>query len=57
MRFQSPTRREAKHEEVNFDVRRMDKALSGQRFQVPDNLKMDDFDEWMRETAKRCRTS
>lgn len=56
MKFQAFARRDTKREEVNFDVRRMEKALAGERFTLPDNVQADDFDEWMRETAKRCRT-
>ena len=57
MKFQDFARRDPKSEEVNFDVRRMEKALAAQRFTLPANVQMDEFDEWMRETAKKCRTS
>nr|WP_314583494.1 hypothetical protein [uncultured Pseudomonas sp.] len=57
MKFQDFARRDTKSEEVNFDVRRMEKALAAQRFTLPANVQMDEFDEWMRETAKKCRTS
>lgn len=42
-------------EEVNFDLVRMQKAISGDRTAMPENLSREDFRVWMRENAKRCR--
>jgi len=42
-------------EEVNFDLVRMQKAISGERFTMPENLSREDFRVWMRENAKKCR--
>lgn len=44
------------HDEVSFDQRRMEKAISGQRFVMPEGLSREDFREWMRENARKCRT-
>ena len=41
---------------VNFDLERMKKSIeSGERFEMPEGLSREDFREWMRENAKRCR--
>lgn len=44
-------------EEVNFDLVRMKKSIeSGERFEMPEGLTREDFREWMRENAKKCKT-
>lgn len=43
-------------EEVNFDLLRMQKAIEGERFVMPEKLADEDFFEWMRENAEKCRT-
>lgn len=42
-------------EEVNFDLVRMQKAIGGERFTMPENLSREEFRVWMRENAKKCR--
>ncbi|QEY62517.1 hypothetical protein FXN65_10675 [Metapseudomonas lalkuanensis] len=44
------------HDEVNFDQRRMEKAISGERFVMPEGLSREEFREWMRENARKCRS-
>lgn len=45
-----------KHSEVNFDVRKMNQAMSGQHFVMPEEMSRAEFREWMRENANKCRT-
>lgn len=42
-------------EEVNFDLVRMQKAIGGERFTMPENMSREDFRVWMRENAEKCR--
>lgn len=42
-------------EEVNFDLVRMQKAIGGERFTMPENLSREEFRVWMRENAEKCR--
>lgn len=44
------------HEEVNFDLKRMEKALAGDRFVMPEGMTREEFREWMRGNARRCRS-
>lgn len=44
------------HDEVTFDQKRMERALDGQRFVMPDGLTREEFRAWMRENARKCRT-
>ncbi|CAI8967333.1 Antitoxin [Pseudomonas chlororaphis] len=45
-------------DEINFDLTRMKKAVeSGQRFTMPEGMKREEFREWMRENAKKCRST
>lgn len=53
--FSAP-RHAASHDEVSFDLRRMEKAISGQRFVMPEGLSREEFREWMRENARKCRS-
>lgn len=53
--FSAP-RNAASHDEVSFDLRRMEKAISGQRFVMPEGLSREEFREWMRENARKCRS-
>jgi hypothetical protein len=54
-RYQQPPH-DPSPEEVNFDLLRMQKAVDGVRFVIPERLPDEDFFEWMRETADKCRT-
>lgn len=52
-----PHRHDPATEEVNFDLARMQESIeSEQRFQMPEGMAREDFREWMRENAKKCRT-
>lgn len=46
----------ASHDEVTFDQRKMEKALEGPNFVMPDGLSREQFREWMRENARKCRS-
>ena len=39
-------------EEINFDLERMEKAIAGDYFVVPEGMTREEFLEWMRENAK-----
>lgn len=52
--FASP-KHAVSHDEVNFDQKALEKAISGQRFVMPDSLSREEFRVWMRENARRCR--
>lgn len=56
MSYQGFSRQENKHDEVNFDLKRMTDALQGERFTMPEGLTRAEFREWMRENARRCHS-
>lgn len=51
-----PPRHDPAPEEVNFELLRMQKAIAGERFTMPENMADEDFFEWMQENANKCRT-
>jgi hypothetical protein len=51
-----PPRHDPAPEEVNFDILRMVKAVSGDKTPMPEGLRREEYREWMRENAQRCRT-
>lgn len=44
------------HDEVTFDQRKMEKALEGPFVSMPDGLTREEFRNWMRENARKCRS-
>lgn len=43
-------------EDVDFDLTLMKQSVeSGLRFSMPEGMKREDFREWMRGNAKKCR--
>ncbi|WP_223533632.1 hypothetical protein [Pseudomonas sp. GL-RE-20] len=57
MKRDLPQRYDPSADEVNFDLARMKKSIeTDQRFEMPEGLAREDFREWMRENAKKCRT-
>lgn len=54
-RFQ-PTGPEIEQEQVNFDLRRLQKSIDGQSFLLPGEMSREEFREWMRENARKCRS-
>ena len=53
-----PNIHDASSEEINFDLTRMKKAIEdGLRFPMPEGMKREEFREWMRENAKKCRST
>jgi hypothetical protein len=51
-----PHHHDPSSEEVNFDLNRMTKAVEeGVRFTMPEGMRSEDFREWMRENAEKCR--
>lgn len=54
-RFQ-PTGPDIEHEQVNFDLRRLQKSIDGQAFLLPGEMSREEFREWMRENARKCRS-
>lgn len=55
LRFATP-RPDADHDQVNFDIHRMQKAIAGESFSMPQGLSREEFREWMRENARKCRS-
>lgn len=52
-----PHRHDPSEEEVNFDLLRMKKSVENeQRFVMPEGMARENFREWMRENAEKCRT-
>ena len=52
-----PHQHDPSPEEVNFDLARMQKSVeSEQRFVMPEGMARENFREWMRENAEKCRT-
>ncbi|MFU2327766.1 hypothetical protein ACM110_14315 [Pseudomonas sp. NFX98] len=50
-----PPRHDHSAEEVNFELARMQQAIGGERFTMPENMSREDFRVWMRENAEKCR--
>lgn len=44
------------HDEVTFDQRKMEKALEGPFVAMPEGLTREEFRNWMRENARKCRS-
>lgn len=44
------------HDEVTFDQRKMEKALEGPFVAMPEDLTREEFRNWMRENARKCRS-
>lgn len=46
----------AADDEVNFDQKRFEQALAGDRFVMPEGMSREQFREWMRGNARKCRS-